>query len=97
MATVLSISPTASATLITGTTTANIQIPTTGTPTVALITNLGQFTVFLAFGTSSAVVAANGGVPLLANSAMAVTIGTFTWIAAISLGGFGEINVTVGT
>lgn len=97
MAVVSSVSPTASATLIATTTSANIAIPTTGTPTVALLTNLGQFLVFLAFGTSSAVTAANGGVPLMPGASLPVTIGSFTFVAAITLFGTIEVNITTCT
>jgi hypothetical protein len=88
-----SVSPTASVTLTATTTSSRILIPTTGTPTVTLITNMGQYPVFLAFGDIT-VVAANGNVPLLPGTQIAITAGVFTYVAAITLYGQVSINIT---
>lgn len=94
---VVSISPTASVTLPATTTTSNIGLPTTGTPTIALITNIGPNIAFLAFGTSNAVTAVNGGMPVLPGTQIMVTIGSFTFVAAITLSGAAGINITTCT
>lgn len=87
-------SPTASVTLPATSTTANVAIPTVGSPTIAIITNIGPNIAFLAFGTSSTLVAANGGLPLMPGAQFVLTIGTFTFIAAITLTGGAGINIT---
>lgn len=96
MAVISSVSPTASVTLSVGNTSARIQIPTAGTPTVALITNFSQSLVFLAFGDNT-VVAAVGGVPLMPGTQLPITISGFTYVAGISLGPASTINVTTCT
>lgn len=87
------ISPTASVSLSVSPVSSRVQIPTSGTPVNALITNYTQWLIFLAFGDNT-VVAPIGGIPLMPNSQIAVTIGTFTYVAAIGLNNSTTINIT---
>jgi hypothetical protein len=79
-------------------TSSQVALPTTGTPTIALLTNLGIQPVFVALGTSSAVVAVAGACAVvLRGRSLALTIGTNTNIAAVTLTGVAGLNVAVGT
>jgi hypothetical protein len=79
-------------------TSSQVALPTTGTPTIALLTNLGIQPVFVTLGASSAVVAVAGACAVvLPGRSLALTIGTNTNIAAVTLTGVAGLNVAVGT
>lgn len=83
--TVSSFAPTAATDIIAGPTTANVILPTTGTPTVVCITNLGQLPAFVLLGSSSAVVVTSAtGLPVMPNAQIFLTIGANTYLAAIA-------------
>lgn len=88
-----SFAPTASAFLAATPTPATIVLPTTGTPTVALVTNIGQLLVFVAL---AATVAPPAGVVLMPGASIMLTIGGATNIAAATLSGASGISITVG-
>lgn len=92
----MSISPTASVTLAVSPVSARILIPTAGSPTIALVTNISQTLVFLSFGDVT-ITASNGTLPLLPLNQIQITIGTFAYIAAVSLNGSSVINITTCT
>lgn len=79
------------------TTSARTVIPTTGSPTTALLTNLGPAPVFVLLGDSTVVATANTGVAVMPGDKLALTIGTATNIAAITLNGVAGLNLAVGT
>ena len=95
---IASFAPTAAVELAVSTTSSQVAIPTTGTPTIALVTNLGIQPVFVALGTSSTVtVVAGSGVVVMPGQPLALTIGANTNLAAITLTGVAGINIAVGT
>lgn len=79
------------------TTSARTVIPTTGTPTTALLTNLGPAPVFVLLGDNTVVVTINTGAVVMPGDKLALTIGTATNIAAITLNGASGLNLAVGT
>ena len=99
-----SFSPTASITLSAGKTSTAVAIPTTGSPTTAVITNIsspGNETGnvgFIQMGTSSSVQASDlTSYAVLAGQAVVLTIGSNTYIAAVTQFGETQLNITVGT
>ena len=94
---IASFAPTAAVEIAVTSTSGRTVIPTTGTPTIALVTNLGPSPVFVALGSSSVTVAIGGGAVILPGAQLALTIGTNTNIAAITLSGVAGLNLAVGT
>ena len=94
---IASFAPTAAVEIAVTSTSGRTVIPTTGTPTIALVTNLGPSPVFVALGSSSVTVAIGGGVVILPGAQLALTIGANTNIAAITLSGVAGLNLAVGT
>jgi hypothetical protein len=99
-----SLNPTASITLSAGKVSTAVAIPTTGSPTTAVVTNIlapGNETgnvAFLQMGTSSAVQASDlTSYAVLAGQSVALTIGSNTYIAAVTQFGETQLNITVGT
>lgn len=80
-----SFAPTAATYIEAGTTSSNVILPTTGTPTVALVANLGVVPVYVLLGSSNAVVVTSAtGLPIFPNDKIYLTIGANTYIAAIA-------------
>lgn len=95
---IASFNPTASAFLNAGTVSANTTIPTAGTPTIAMVTNLGQYPAFVAIGISSSLTAiAPNDMPVMPGQQVPLTIGTNTTLAAVTLQQSAGLNITVGT
>jgi hypothetical protein len=95
---IASFAPTAAVEMAVTSTSSQITIPTTGTPTIALLTNLGIQPIFVALGTSSAVnVVAGAGVVVMPGQPLALTIGANTNLAAVTLTGVSGLNVAVGS
>lgn len=92
-----SMNPTANAVLLASPVSSNVLIPTTGTPTMALIQNLGSVLVWFAVGIGSGVTATTLNTPLQPGGQFALTIGTNTFLAAIAASGNAQIAITVGT
>lgn len=93
---IASFAPTASTTLAATTTSARVILPTTGTPTIALVTNLSGYPVFVQLGDVTVVASPGGSVAIMPGGQLALTIGANTYIAAVTLAGADGINVTVG-
>lgn len=74
----------------------NVLLPTTGTPTIVVVTNLGQQAVFVALGGSTVSVIPNGGLAIMPGDNAALTIGANTYLAVVSLNGLVGLNITVG-
>jgi hypothetical protein len=92
------IAPTGQADLPVNTTSANVQIPATGTPTQVLVTNLGPLTAFVVLGTSNAVAATTDtGTPVLPYASLPLTLGSNTWLAGITQGNTTVLRLTAGT
>lgn len=94
MTTTSSFVMTASAYLPVTATSAIMTLPTTGTPTVALVTNIGPNPVFLALAAS---VTPPTGVALMPGAGITLSISGATTLAAATLSGTSGINVAVGT
>lgn len=93
---IASFGPTATVAVEATSTSAATALPTSGTPTIALVSNISASTVFAALGSSSSVTATvTGSVPILPMSQLALTIGANTYIALISESVAG-VNITVG-
>lgn len=76
-----------------GATSNRVLLPTTGTPTIALVSNPGPHTTYVLLGASNAVVASQtAGVALFSGQSIALTIGTNTYIACHG----GSLNIAVG-
>lgn len=95
--TIASFAPTAAVNLPISATSANVLIPTTGTPTVALVTNMGERIAFVQMGTSNTVAATTTtSLAIEPHDSVALTIGSNTYIAGIALSGVGQLNIAVG-
>jgi hypothetical protein len=95
---IASFNPTGSAFLNAGTVSSNVTIPTTGAPTIAMVTNLGSWPAFVAIGTDATLTAvADLGLPVMPGAQVPVTIGANTTLAAVTLAQTTGLNVTVGT
>lgn len=98
--TIASFAPTAAINLAVSKTSANVQLPSTGLPTAVLVTNPGEYLAFVQLGTSNTVtasVATSIAVPPYPAPPVALTLGTNTWIAGISLAGVVNMNIAVGS
>lgn len=93
---IASFGPTATTTLFAGSTSANIVLPTTGTPTIAVVTNTGEYWAYVALGSNTVTASEKGSMAIAPRSSVALTIGAATYIAGIALGGGVLLNVTVG-
>lgn len=94
---IASFAPTAAVEMAVTATSSQVALPSTGTPTIALLTNLGIQPVFVALGASSAVTAAVGACAVvMPGRSLALTIGTNTNLAAVTLTGMTGLNIAVG-
>jgi hypothetical protein len=99
-----SFNPAASLTLSAGKTSTTVAIPTTGSPTTLVVTNIpapGNGTgnvAFVQMGTVSTIQASDlTSYPVLPNQSVVLTIGSNTYIAAVTQFGETQLNITVGT
>lgn len=90
---------TATAFFSAGPTTSNVVIPTTGSPTMMLVTNTSEAVVYVVFGTSNAVVATQATGLAIEPHATTVplVIGSNTYMAAITNFAMAGLNIAVGT
>jgi hypothetical protein len=72
-------------------TSANVAVPTTGTPTQVIITNLGPAVAFVGYGTSVTVAT---GQPVLPNVPVVMNLNAATNIAAITTGDPASLRIT---
>lgn len=92
------IAPTGEVSLAVGTVSSNIQIPATGTPVQVLVTNAGPLMAYVVLGTSNTVTASTvTGVPVLPYTSLPITLGSNTWLAAITQGNGTVLLITPGT
>ncbi|MEI7296608.1 hypothetical protein WCQ02_31080 [Paraburkholderia tropica] len=97
-ATVPSFAPTAAVNLPVGVTSANVVIPTTGTPQAAIVTNIGEHTTFVQMGVGNTTAATTAtSLAITPGDSIALTIGTNTYIAGITLSGQSQLNIAVGS
>jgi len=75
----------------------SIAIPETGTPTVALVTNISDEVAFVALGDDTVEATQYESVAVLPRSPVALTIGAATNIAAVTLNGVAGLNIAFGT
>jgi hypothetical protein len=83
------------ATLSATTSSSRVQLPAGG-PNVG-ITNTGTDTVFVLLGSSSVVVTANTGQPVLAGKNLTIALGTNTYLAGLANSGTQVLSIQVGT
>jgi hypothetical protein len=92
------IAPTGEVSLAVSTVSSNVQIPATGTPAQVLVTNAGPLMAYVVLGTSNAVTAsAATGTPILPYASVPLTLGSNTWLAAITQGNSTVLLITAGT
>lgn len=91
------IAPTGQVDLPVGTATANVQIPSAGTPTQVLVTNLGMQAAYVLLGNNTVAVTTDTGTPIMPGDKLALTLGANTYIAGITQGGNSVLRVTAGT
>ena len=78
--------------LVVTTTSANIAIPA-ASPAVIAVSNAGSNPMWVNPGTSSAVVATTGNISVPAGCVVPLTVGSSTYVAAISTGGSTTMNL----
>lgn len=97
-ATVPSFAPTAAVNLPVSTTSANVLIPTTGTPQAAIVTNIGEHTTFVQMGVGNTTAATTTtSLALMPGNSVVLTIGSNTYLAGITLAGVSQLNIAVGS
>jgi hypothetical protein len=99
-ATVPSFAPSAAVNLPVSTTSANVQLPSTGSPQAAIVTNIGEHVAFVQLGTANTVAASTTtsiAVAPFPAPPLALTLGANTWIAGITLAGVANLNIAVGS
>jgi hypothetical protein len=95
---IASFNPTGSAFLNAGTVSSRATIPTAGTPTIAMVTNIGQALAFVTIGTSTSLAAvALTSLPVPPGAQVPLTIGSNTTLAAVTASQTTGLNITVGT
>lgn len=93
---IASFAPNAAVALAVSVTSSQVSLPTTGTPTIAVVTNIGSQPAYVALGSSSASVVAGAGMVVMPGAPLVLTIGANTNIAAITLSGATGLNIAVG-
>ena len=95
---VASFAPTASFDMSVTQQSQNVALPTTGTPTIAFVENLGEQIIYVALVASgTAQVSPRQGLAVYPRTPpFPLTIGANTNIAAVTLAGVCGLNVTVG-
>lgn len=90
-------SPTGEARLTVTTTSSNVLIPQTGTPTIARITNVGSTNVFVLMGVGSGTVATVAtGLIVAPGTTMYLSIGSNTYVSAITANSSSPVVVDLG-
>jgi hypothetical protein len=89
--------PTARAQLGVSNVSARVLLPTTGTPTIARVTNAGEQDVFVLLGSASVVATVATGLTLLARSSIFFVIGSNTDLAAITQSGGTAVTIDLGS
>jgi hypothetical protein len=92
--TINSFAPAAGTLLPISATSSNVAIPSGGT--IAVVTNIGSGIAFVDIGTSGSLAATTAGLPVLPGGQAALTIGANTTLAAVTLAGLSQLNITVG-
>lgn len=75
-------------------TSTNVAIPAGGT--IALVTNIGNALAYVDIGTSGSLAATNTGLPILPSGQTAITIGSATTLAAITISGLSQLSIVSG-
>lgn len=89
--------PTGQASLAASKTTANVNIPVTGSPTQVIVANLGAVPAFVALGAAGVTVTVANGTPVLPNSSIVLALGANTALAAITSGPSTPLRITAAT
>jgi hypothetical protein len=94
---IASFAPTATIVLEAGATSSNAALPTTGSPTVAMVTNTGAAPVWVQLGGSGVTASSASSLAIMPGAQVALTIGTNTYIAVVAAYTVEGVNVTVGS
>lgn len=92
-----SFSPSAAVRMTVTEVSSRLTLPADGSPTVALVANLGDSVVFVALGDDSVTASPDSSLAVLPRSQVALTIDSNTDVAAVTLSGISGMNVAVGT
>lgn len=92
-----SFAPSAAVNLRVSTISANVELPATGSPTTAVVTNLGEHVSFVALGADDTTVAsASSSMAVMPGRTVSLTIGSNTYLAGVTLNGVSQLNIAVG-
>jgi hypothetical protein len=93
---IASFAPTATVVLDATPVSSRVALPTTGTPTIVMVTNTGNEPVWVQLGTVTVTASQSSSLAIAPYGQIALTIGTNTFIAVIASYGVDGVNVTVG-
>jgi hypothetical protein len=93
---IASFAPSATIVLDAGATSTRALLPTTGSPTTALVTNTGSEPVWVQLGSSTVTASQSSSLAVVPHGQIALTIGSNTYIAVIAVYDVEGVNVTVG-
>lgn len=91
------ITPTGAVGLEATTTSSNVVIPTTGTPTQVVVTNFGPSSAFVVLGAAGVAAAVATGFAILPNDKVVLHLGTNTNLAAITTHDTAALHINAGT
>ena len=92
-----SFAPTASVDMPVSQQSSDIALPTTGTPTIAFVQNLGEQVIYVVLGAAGVEISPRAGMAIYPRvPPFPLTIGANTNLAAITLAGSSALNITVG-
>lgn len=90
------IAPTGAVLLSASAASSRAAVVTTGSPTYALVSNLGAVPVFITLGDGTVVADSATGCPVMPGQQLAFTLGTATYIACSANIGASGVHVTFG-
>jgi hypothetical protein len=95
---IASFAPSGAVNLPVSTTSSNVELPSDGSPTAALVTNMGEHVAFVELGGDDTVSASvDSSVAIMPGRSAALTLGTNTWLAGVALAGVSRLNIAVGS
>lgn len=91
-----SFAPTGVVSLPVNATSSSVQLPSTGSPAIAVVTNLGEQIAFIALGDDTIEASASTSLAILPHGSLALTLGANAYLAGITLAGVSQLNIAVG-
>lgn len=92
-----SITPTGSAFITASPASSNVQLPSAGSPTEALIVNTGDQVAYVQLGSSTVTAAPFQGTVIPLGQSVVLALGSNTYLAACSLSRNVGLEITLGT